>query len=83
MSDGQDPGASLGAGITLRRLQIFWVVAHSETLTKAAKQLGVAQPSLSQQISSLEGSVGAKLFERRSNRMTLTEEGRNLLRLAR
>ncbi|MCQ0093104.1 LysR family transcriptional regulator [Roseovarius sp. M141] len=73
---------SAGCGITLRRLQIFWVVAHSETLTKAAKQLGVAQPSLSQQLSGLESAVGAQLFDRRSNRMTLTEEGRSILRLA-
>lgn len=75
-------GTPQGSGITLRRLQIFWVVAHSQTLTKAAKQLGLAQPSLSQQISSLEASVGAQLFERRSNRMSLTDEGGALLRLA-
>lgn len=81
-----DPGIGqstvLGGGITLRRLQIFSVVAYSETLTKAAKLLGVAQPSLSQQISGLESAVGTKLFDRRSNRMTLTEDGRKILRLA-
>lgn len=69
-----------GSGITLRRLQIFWAVAHSDTLTKAGKLLGLAQPSLSQQISNLEESVGAALFDRRSSRMTLTEAGARLLR---
>ncbi|HUV32228.1 MAG TPA: LysR family transcriptional regulator [Devosiaceae bacterium] len=68
--------------ITLRRLQIFWAVANSETLTKASKQLGLAQPSISQQISSLESVVGAPLFERRSNQLFLTEAGSYLLRKA-
>lgn len=67
---------------TLRRLQIFWTVAHFSSLTKAAKQLGLTQPTLSQQISSLEEIVGAPLFERRSNRMELTEAGKHLLRKA-
>ncbi len=68
------------AGITLHRLRIFWAIAHSETLTSATKQLGLTQPSLSQQISNLEEAVGAALFHRRSNRMILTEAGTHLLR---
>ena len=85
----QTGGAKASAGaarrnqeITLHRLRIFWAVAHSETLTRASKQLGLAQPSLSQQISSLEASVGTALFERRSNQMLLTEAGTYLLRKA-
>lgn len=73
---------SRGSGITFRRLQIFWAVSRSSSLTKAAKQLGLAQPSLSQQVSSLEAEVGATLFDRSSNRMDLTEDGAALLRLA-
>lgn len=68
------------SGITLRRLQIFWAVAHADTLTRASKQLGLTQPSLSQQISNLEEAVGTPLFERRSNRMILSEAGTHLLR---
>jgi len=68
--------------ITLQRMRIFWAVAHSETLTKAAKQLGLSQPTLSQQIASLEAAVGTPLFERRSNQMILTEAGHFLLRKA-
>ena len=52
--------------LTLHQLRIFWAVARSETLTKAAKQLGLAQPSLSQQLSKLEANVGTLLFHRRS-----------------
>jgi len=65
--------------ITLHQLRIFWAVAHSETLTRAAKQLGLAQPSLSQQLSKLEGIVGTRLFDRRSNQMLLTEAGNYLM----
>ncbi|HQZ13357.1 MAG TPA: LysR family transcriptional regulator [Devosia sp.] len=65
--------------VSLRQLQIFWAVAHSDTLTGAAKQLGLAQPSLSQQLSKLESTVGSRLFHRRSNELVLTEAGRFLL----
>lgn len=68
------------SGITLRRLRAFWAVAHSDSLTNASKQLGLAQPSLSQHIAGLEETVGAQLFERRSNKMFLTEAGGYLLR---
>jgi len=68
--------------ITLHQLRIFWAVAHAETLTRAAKQLGLTQPSLSQQLSKLEGSVGARLFDRTPNQMALTDAGRFLLRKA-
>ena len=59
--------------MTLHQLRIFWAVAHAATLTQAAKQLGLTQPSLSQQLSKLEESVGAKLFDRSGNQMTLTD----------
>ena len=42
------------AEVTIHQLRVFWAIAHSDTLTKAAKQLGLAQPSLSQQLSKLE-----------------------------
>jgi DNA-binding transcriptional LysR family regulator len=67
------------ADLTLHQLRIFWAVAHSETLTKAAKQLGLAQPSLSQQLGKLEANIDTLLFHRRSNEMELTEAGRYLL----
>ena len=36
-----------GSGeITIRRLRAFWAIAHSDSLTRAAKLLGVAQPTL-------------------------------------
>jgi DNA-binding transcriptional LysR family regulator len=75
-------GTKAGGEITLRRLRIFWAVAHSSTLTRAAKLLNVSQPTLSQQLTAFEGAIGAALFDRRSNRMVLTEVGEMLLRKA-
>jgi DNA-binding transcriptional LysR family regulator len=68
--------------MTLHQLRIFLSVAQSSTLTRASKQLDLAQPSLSKQLAGLEDSVGARLFDRVHNRMVLTDAGRVLLRHA-
>ncbi|WP_158626053.1 LysR family transcriptional regulator [Arsenicitalea aurantiaca] len=71
--------ARLASEITLHQLRIFWTVANAESLTQAAKHLGLAQPSLSQQLARLESAVGLRLFERRPARMELTDVGQYLL----
>lgn len=68
--------------ISLPQLRVFWAVAHGETLTKAAKQLGVTQPALSQQLAKLEHALGGRLFDRVNNQLVLTDAGRFLLRKA-
>lgn len=68
--------------MTLHQLRIFLAVVQSSTLTRASKQLGLAQPSLSKQLAGLEDSVGTRLFDRSHNRMVLTDAGRVLLRHA-
>jgi DNA-binding MarR family transcriptional regulator len=68
--------------MTLHQLRIFMAVAQSSTLTRASKQLGLAQPSLSQQLAKLEESVGTRLFDRSHNRMVLTDAGQVLVRHA-
>ncbi len=86
VSGASDPDAFEGASgprnggeITLRRLRLFWAVAHSTTLTRAAKLLNLSQPTLSQQLTAFENALGLPLFHRRSNRMVLTEAGEALL----
>lgn len=69
----------LSSEISPRRLQVFWAVAHAASMTKAAKMLGISQPSLSQQLASLETAIGSRLFERHATAMELTERGRLLL----
>ena len=68
--------------ITLNQLRIFWAVAHGDSLTRAAKQLGVTQPALSQQLAKLETALGGQLFDRVNNQLILTDAGRFLLRKA-
>jgi len=45
------------------------------SLTNAAKALKISQPALSQGLNSLEKEIGLKIFNRRANPITLTEEG--------
>lgn len=65
--------------LTLHQLRIVWAVAHAETVSRAARQIGLSQPSLSQQIAKLEASIGHKVFDRQASRMTLTEVGAYLV----
>lgn len=58
-------------------------VADERHFTRAAKRLGVAQPSVSSQIRRLEETLGVNLFERGGGPVALTEAGRELLPLAR
>lgn len=66
--------------MTLHQLRIFWAVAHAKSFTKASKLLGLAQPSLSQQISKLEDDLGTQLFNRNRNELELTDAGTFLAR---
>lgn len=68
-----------GVPMTLHQLRIFHAVVNARTMTSAAKQLGLSQPSLSQQLGRLESAIGARLFDRRPNELEITEAGRFLL----
>jgi DNA-binding transcriptional LysR family regulator len=61
-----------------RRLTYFLAVAAHGRMAKAADVLGVAQPTLSQQIRALEQDLGTILFDRTPQGMQLTETGRAL-----
>lgn len=67
----------------LRHLRYFVAVADTGHVTRAAQQLGLAQPPLSQQIRLLEAEIGAALFHRHPKGVKLTAAGRELLPLAR
>lgn len=62
----------------VRPLTYFLAIAHEGSFTRAAKRLHLAQPSLSQQIRSLERELGVTLFTRGRTGATLTEAGEAL-----
>jgi DNA-binding transcriptional LysR family regulator len=57
----------------------FWATVEAGSLSKAAKALGLTQPTLSRQVAGLEASLGVVLFERVGRALVLTETGRDLL----
>ncbi|HIR01215.1 MAG TPA: LysR family transcriptional regulator [Candidatus Aveggerthella stercoripullorum] len=59
----------------LRTLRYFLALAHAGTISGAAKELHVTQPTLSRQLADLEKEFGTTLFERGSKRIRLTVEG--------
>lgn len=59
----------------LASYKIFYAVANTGNISKAAKELYISQPAISKSIQKLEESVGAKLFSRSSRGVTLTPEG--------
>lgn len=67
----------------LHQLQYFLAVARHLHFTRAAEELHVAQPSVSQQIRKLEAELGTKLFHRMKRHIALTAAGEALLPRAR
>ncbi len=63
----------------LRQLEAFLALAQEGSFTRAARRLQLAQPSLSQQIRSLEAELGGPLLERLPRGIRLTAAGRALL----
>lgn len=62
----------------LLQLRYFLEAAHYENLTRAAEDLHIAQPALSQSIRRLENELGVRLFDRKNHRITLNAQGRLL-----
>jgi DNA-binding transcriptional LysR family regulator len=77
--------ATAGAshGIELRHLRYFVGLAEAGSFTRAAEQMFIAQPTLSQQIRRLEELVGTPLLQRRRDGVRLTKAGTVLLDAAR
>src|SRR5665811_2394619 len=66
----------------LFQLRYFITIAETQSFTQAAHRLHLSQPALSHQIKQLENELGARLFNRTSRRVDLTQDGRAFLPLA-
>jgi DNA-binding transcriptional LysR family regulator len=67
----------------IHQLAYFESVSRHLHFTRAAEELNVAQPSVSQQIRKLETELGAPLFHRMKRHVALTEAGKTFLPHAR
>jgi len=70
-------------GPELRHLRYFLAVVEHANFTRAAEELRVSQPTLSQQVKQLEKSLGAQLLERSGRSARLTDAGESYVQHAR
>jgi LysR family transcriptional regulator, low CO2-responsive transcriptional regulator len=68
--------------VTLRQMRVFAAVARHLSFTRAAQELHLTQPAVSQQVSLLEDEVGMPLFEQMGRKIRLAPAGTELLRYA-
>lgn len=61
------------------QIECFLAVAQNLNFARAAEQLHVTQPAITQQIHSLEKELNVKLFIRTTRMVKLTEEGKTFL----
>ena len=57
-------------------LYYFWVVGREGGVVRAAEELMVSQPTVSNQLKELETALGHKLFDRVGRGLRMTEAGR-------
>jgi DNA-binding transcriptional LysR family regulator len=69
--------------VNIRALRYLIALAECLNFSRAANRCAVTQPTLSIQVRKLEEYLGVQLFERNRTRVVVTDEGENVLRLAR
>ena len=65
--------------VNLELYKVFYTVAKCGSLTKAAQELFISQPAVSQAIKQLEGQLGVSLFNRTHKGMELSAGGGKLI----
>ena len=69
--------------MNIRHLSVFLKVCEHMNMTRAAEELYMTQPSVSQMVAELEQYYNSRLFERLNRRLYLTEAGKRLQSYAR
>ena len=69
--------------LTFRQLQVFKVVFHKLSYSKAAEQLGLTQPAVSAQMKQLEAALGQPMFDYVGKQLYVTPAGEQLERVVR
>src|SRR2546425_4043538 len=74
------PGDISMRNVTLRQMRVFAAVARHLSFTRAARELHLTQPAVSQQVKLLQQEVGLPLFEQIGRKVRLAPPGEELLR---
>lgn len=64
--------------MNIESLKLFCLVVDEGSISQAARLSFVSQPAVTRQIRQLEETYGARLFERRSGKLTLSQYGETL-----
>src|SRR5215831_16233962 len=78
-----DSDSQIGRRLKLRDLHLFFTVVQQGSMAKAALQLGISQPNVSEAIADLEQTLDARLFDRRPRGVEPTLYGKALLKRTR
>ncbi len=62
----------------LRHLEIFLTLCDCASVSQTARRMNLTQPAVSKAIALFEDTAGLRLFERRKNRLYLTQAGAQL-----
>ncbi|MDE4062936.1 MAG: LysR family transcriptional regulator [Pseudophaeobacter sp. bin_em_oilr2.035] len=81
-SDGRFAPERIARELDWNLLRTFVVLAESHSITEAAQQLRLKQPSVSAALKKLEDRIGRKLIDRSPGHYQLTDAGRLLYREA-
>lgn len=68
--------------IELNQLKQLLVIEKEETLSKAAEVLFISQPALTRSMQKLEKDLGVSLFDRKKNKITLNDNGKEAIKYA-
>ncbi|MGC2519601.1 MAG: LysR family transcriptional regulator [Burkholderiales bacterium] len=82
MANPIGPERRISRRLKLRDLYILAVVDQHGSMAQAAKELGMAQPSVSEVIAGIEDNLGVRLLDRSPQGVQTTRYGRVLLRRA-
>ena len=65
------------------KLHSLMKVVETGSFTRAAEQLSLTQPAVSQHIRSLESELNVRIFERTNNELHVTHEGEMVIKIGR
>ena len=68
--------------LNYHHLYYFWLVAREGSIARAAERVRLTHPTISKQLSQLESSFKAKLFDRAGRTLVLTELGHTVFQYA-